>query len=71
MNEFWNANGNQILMLLAEIVGMVIVWLRTGKTTPEQKQAKKVAKSEAKTNKLIAKAKSQAMKTEHLKEIKK
>lgn len=71
MNEFWNANGSQIIMLLAELLGVVVVWLRTSKTTPEQKQAKKVAKAEAKTNKLIAKVKAQATKTEHLKEVKK
>ena len=67
MEQFWQQNGNLILMLLTELIGGIILWMRTGKTTKEEKKAKKIDKAERKFNKDMNRAKRDGEKLAALK----
>ncbi len=66
MWEFLQENGEKLMLLGLEALGIVIMWKRTSKDTPEQKQQKKAGRAEAKAEKLLAKARKQAEKANEL-----
>ncbi len=66
MWEFLEQNGEKLMLLAVEALGIVIMWKRTSKDTPEQKQQKKASRAEAKAEKLLAKARKQAEKANEL-----
>ena len=70
MWDFLQENGEKLLMLAVEAVGIFVVWKRTSKTTPEQKRQARAQKAEARAEKLLTKAKAQAKKADELREVK-
>lgn len=68
MLDYIMENGEKILLLGAEIFSTVALWIRTSKTTKEERKTKKRNKALKKSEKYLNKAKKEATKADELKE---